>query len=557
MCGIVGVIQYKSKVPRDLRSKALRILFSDSMYYTQTRGSDATGVYQVHTDGDWMYAKEGEKVSKWMFNGPSENTPAIYRDFLDSWEQHPHDLTAVVGHCRKATIGSMGGSNVDNHPFAIQVDERNALLGCHNGTLKNHETIFSRLPEGLERQGKTDSEIIFHFMWHLTEQGQVPFDGKMIETLGKRLDGAFACVVVNTKFPNIVATMREGRPMDYVLIAPLNVVVAISEKKFMVEAIENYDRFRAFSDPSLPALNWDDRILSDRDYRIFDTEKEFPVCTSKPNFQVLQDITLDHGAIRSFNHNVEEEWRTPKKETETTTSGRSGGTSYTKPAQKPDAKVTKKITPKLPAKAAKNGDVVTTDAVVIVPAGEEEEAARAFEEVRSLGLCPAFSDEKTLANVLGMTSLDNVPIPTIATALSKTLFRLGYAVSRADQRLEVQEVRRAGRELAPKLETAISKQKKAQQHIWTHKQLLILLISMARKHYGLAPENVQLALRLFPGMGRDNQDAVMGAFNAILGDKGAERSLNGLLANYTKAEENQSRKDSAGAVEEAAEAAVN
>ena len=44
MCGIVGIIQYKSAVPREIRHRALKILFSETMLKTEIRGKDATGI---------------------------------------------------------------------------------------------------------------------------------------------------------------------------------------------------------------------------------------------------------------------------------------------------------------------------------------------------------------------------------------------------------------------------------------------------------------------------------------------------------------------------------
>ena len=180
MCGIVGILQYESKVPRDIRNKAIRILFSETLLQTEVRGEDATGLFQVCGDGDWMALKTGVKSSKWLFDDTSSRDPANYQDFMQSWDEYAGTMPALIGHCRKATIGSKGRDNNDNHPFAIQIDAKNALLGIHNGTLDNHEIIYSKLPEGLVRQGSTDSEAIFHFMYHLTEQVQQPITGEVI-----------------------------------------------------------------------------------------------------------------------------------------------------------------------------------------------------------------------------------------------------------------------------------------------------------------------------------------------------------------------------------------
>ena len=117
MCGIVGILQYDSEVSREVRHRALKILFSEAMRKTETRGEDATGIYQVHTDGDWAMTKKGIRASEWLFlDGEDSDDPIVYSDFMDSWLEHPQELTALVGHCRKATVGSKGKDNDDISP---------------------------------------------------------------------------------------------------------------------------------------------------------------------------------------------------------------------------------------------------------------------------------------------------------------------------------------------------------------------------------------------------------------------------------------------------------
>lgn len=232
MCGLVGIVQYKSKIPKDVRAKALRILFSELMLRTEVRGDDATGVYQVQKDGDWMLSKKGQKVSNWLYTRQDDDgDPVVYRDFMEMWTEHPQDLAAIVGHCRRATVGSKGEDNKDNHPFAVQLDPRAAILGVHNGTLLNHEIIFKKLEEmggHLTRQGSVDSESIFHLLYYATEHGTKPVDANVMKYLGERIEGAYAIISMNTRFPNQVVTARFERPLEFCMIRPLNVVVICS-----------------------------------------------------------------------------------------------------------------------------------------------------------------------------------------------------------------------------------------------------------------------------------------------------------------------------------------
>ena len=81
--------------------------------------------------------------------------------------------------------------------------------------------IFDRLPKILTRHGTVDSEAIFHFLYHLTDKGTMPVDEDMLKYLGRRLEGAYAVIMMNSRFPNQVVTFRKGRPMEYFMIAPL------------------------------------------------------------------------------------------------------------------------------------------------------------------------------------------------------------------------------------------------------------------------------------------------------------------------------------------------
>ncbi|KKM26870.1 hypothetical protein LCGC14_1580450, partial [marine sediment metagenome] len=96
MCGIVGVVQYDSEVSKEIRQKALKILFADTMLRTQSRGRDATGIYQIMENGDWMMAKKAERVGEWLVKERSDNTdPQIYQDFVDTWGSYPYELRAL------------------------------------------------------------------------------------------------------------------------------------------------------------------------------------------------------------------------------------------------------------------------------------------------------------------------------------------------------------------------------------------------------------------------------------------------------------------------------
>jgi hypothetical protein len=547
MCGIVGVLQYKTKVPRHVRQRALRILFSETMLKTEVRGEDATGIYQVHEDGDWAMTKKGVKASQWMFLDSKESEdPVVYSDFMDGWAQHPHDLTALVGHCRKATVGSKGKDNEDNHPFAVQLDQDNAILGIHNGTLDNHEIIFKKLPPMLKRQGKVDSEAIFHLMFYLSEHGTKPWDGEIMKNLGKRLEGAYACIVVNSRFPNKVATFRDGRPMEFFLIAPLNIVLICSEKKFADAALEKYEFIRRLLDPELPALQVYDTALVEKDYRIFDTALEFP--EGKPTFQDLNRIS-ERGDIRTFNGGLEEGWKVEKTTTTTypptTPTTYKVGTQYSGAAGAAAAK-TSKADDKVKALPAKIEDKKDDDAIVTVEVeiGSEEEAKKGYEKAKSLGLSVHYDSENEVAKTLGLTQteLDKLTKVELANLLSATHFNFGYAVSRFDYKAEIEDVRKKGRDQNKRLEKSEEKKRRAENHVWELKQLISIMLALMDSKFSVTEQNIGISLTAFAKLSDQRKKDIMKMAKDILSDKGVRQVVSQLRSRYKEAAERKTRR---------------
>ncbi len=545
MCGIVGVVQYKSGVSREVRQRALRILFSDTMLKTETRGEDATGLYQVHTDGDWTMTKKGLKVSEWLFQDANDSEdPFVYSDFMDSWLQHPEELTALVGHCRKATVGSRGKDNDDNHPFAVQVDEDNVILGIHNGTLDNHETIFDKLPKMLKRQGKVDSESIFHLMFHLSEHGTKPWTGEMIKSLGRRVQGAYACIVVNSKFPSRVATFRDGRPMEFFLISPLNIVLICSEKKFAEAALDKYEFIRRMLDPGLPELQVYDQTLAERDYRIFDTTKEFP--KGKPTYQDINSIS-EKGEVRSFNTPIEADWKVEKPATNTAKSGAAysypGGHDATPPrVSKHSAADPGTSVKALPAATKKDDDII---ALVEAEIGIETEAKKASEKARSLGICTHYDQEVEIARSIGMTSTEAGKLTKVelANLVAACHFNFGYAVSRHDSRKEIESIRSKGREQTRRLEQVETKKLRAQNHLWERNQLITIMFALATKNYQVNLENIGISLAAFSALTKERKNQILDTAKTIFSDKSVRTVVGQLHGRYKDAEERKKRKE--------------
>ena len=570
MCGIVGIVQYESRIDREVRARALRILFSDIMLLTEPRGDDATGIYQVHTDGDWMMAKKGQKVSQFLYEVDGEDDPITYSDVMGTWDQHAKEMTALVGHCRKATVGSRGQNNDDNHPFAVQLDEQNAILGVHNGTLTNHETIFKKLVNQLPRQGSVDSEAIFHLMYEETDKGTKPMTGNILRRMGERIDGAYAVITVNTRFPNQVSVFREGRPTEMMMVSPLNIVILSSDRKFVEQALAKYEFFRRMLDSSLPSLTTVDRILPERDYRIFDTTRPFP------NKSKLEwgdfDTVSEKGEMRrpAASNPVLEDWKTPSSKSSGgysdhgVYSGYAGhGASFYKAPETPAGPPTPPAAPPvttvapaalsgvraLPATIKKN-EAITVDAEVVLGEPSEKEAAKAFHHAASLGLCVSYDSTAEVAKAIGKTEaeINKMPPMELANEMSKLHFSFGYAMGAIDSKSATEEVRRLGREQLQKMERLADKQKKAEKYIWELKTLLQLGIALAQCGYPISERNLAIMIKSFKSLPEERGKAVGQMLRSILEDKSAQKIIKELVSKLKTAAARRLEKKAQGKV---------
>jgi len=511
MCGIVGVVQYKSKVDRETRNKALQILFSDSMLRTEHRGKDATGMYQVHKDGDWMTVKKGQKVTEWLPLSRTEKVkdPIIYSEVMSTWDEHPVETTAVVGHCRAATVGSRGKDNRDNHPFSVQVDEHHAILGIHNGTLNNHEVIFDKLPKALKRQGNVDSEAIFHFMYHLTDGGNKPVTGDMLRYLGRRLEGSYAVIMVNSKFPEQVVTFRKERPMEYFLVAPLNMVFIVSEKKIFEAALEKYRFIRMLLDPSLPKVEVCDRVLPERDYRIFNTNADWPNW-ARPAWKDVDEIS-EGSKMTDYNGKVMEGWAGPAKSTSSYSSysysGGQQGTGWSSRAtgesstsQQSTVKTTKKGTEAetvkaLPERTGKKDDDVVTTVEMEIP----DQAAQPVERAKALGIFTEYQGLPDLSSDLGETQayLGKMSLTDLSNKVAARHFSMGYAAARLEAKKETEDIRRKAKAQTEKLERQLEKQRRAERLIWELRHIHYLLETLRLGGYKVDENNFNIVLDMF------------------------------------------------------------
>lgn len=488
MCGIIGFLRYQSKVEPEIVDQVMRFLFTHVFSVTEVRGTDASGIFQVHADGDWMMAKKGQKASEWLFleRGTATEDEVFFQDFLDTWQEHPHPVRSVIGHCRKATTGSFGGKNEDNHPFAVQLDERNAILGVHNGTLRNHEKIFSNLKEmgsPLKREGTVDSESLFHLLYHASDGGSRPWTTKDLYSVARKVQGEYALIAANSRFPEHVAVMRDGRPLEVYLLSPINVIVFTSEKKFVEEALRGYRILRRFFCPHLPELRFTDRMILERSARIFDLSKEFPSAT--PTWQTLDDLTEKCDLNQRAKEDPDDDWKSP--------TGVSYYSSYQHANHPPHRHSSRPLADTRPHSQGSPatggvGNIRTTKAdqggsadrllpatATAAPTTIEKERRQALVKGRYIGLAPDVTTETELSWLLGLSAVATKTLTSVELAkrVSEISFAQGYAMALVEAEKRVDKIRLQSRNHTETLEKEKIRRQKATSRIWELRLLLI------------------------------------------------------------------------------------
>lgn len=276
MCGIVVALALGklNKKDEDIRQKMMRFFTTELMILTEDRGKDATGAAVLFNDGDFCGLKRGERSTEYLarFGETSE----YYGSLLKVWRDTDAKKSAKVflGHCRAGTTGDKE-DNENNHPIKI-----GNLVGIHNGVIKNHEIIIKNL--GCKRDGEVDSEAIFRLLEHYTNSGKEPFTLDAIQQVVTRLEGQFAVTMFNADNLSQVPFFRDGRPVEFVLIRPYGILIAVSDIKYWKETYFQYERIVNYNPDwfgkKMPSLIGDGNIsikmMEDDHAYIFDLDKE-------------------------------------------------------------------------------------------------------------------------------------------------------------------------------------------------------------------------------------------------------------------------------------------
>lgn len=314
MCGIVvGMAFGKLDEEKEAQRQAvLKILTTELLLQTEERGKDAVGAGLLFDDGRYFGIKRGDRAGEFL--AKFATSKEYFGGLLKVWDQHKEPCRVYLGHCRKGTGGDRT-DNANNHPIKV----RN-LIGIHNGMLKNDDEIFEKL--GCKRDGQVDSEAIFRLFDYCTNQGAEPFTNEMLIEVANRLDGEYAITLFNADNREQVPFIRYRRPVEFILLKELGIVLAISELKFWSSVHFKYERmvnyYKNILKLDLPNfLNTDlvdKKAMGDDTVGIFDLTKEVDEKTK------IEDLFEDKRIIGA------KKWKATYTSTNTSYN-RSGGSS--------------------------------------------------------------------------------------------------------------------------------------------------------------------------------------------------------------------------------------
>ncbi|MBT8343515.1 MAG: glutamine--fructose-6-phosphate transaminase (isomerizing), partial [Sulfurovum sp.] len=179
MCGIVGYIGPKEK----------KEILLEGLQELEYRGYDSAGIAVI----------EGDKLHDYKAIGKLENL----RNKTKAYESEGFGIS--IGHTRWATHGKPTELNAHPHLGAYS-------YVVHNGIIENYQEIKTELQdEGVKFLSQTDTETIVHLFEKYHNKSNEAFSA--FEKTIKRLDGAYATLLITEASPDTIFFAKNGSPM--------------------------------------------------------------------------------------------------------------------------------------------------------------------------------------------------------------------------------------------------------------------------------------------------------------------------------------------------------
>lgn len=248
MCCIYGVLIHPDSPVRtneNLLSLA-RGIFAKSFQQTEGRGKDASGFFAMHNDGNWQLIKAPVRASEFVYF--PEYSTMLEKAFTPT-------TNFIIAHARQKTKGSEHNP-LNNHPV-----EYKSLVGVHNGSISNDDSVFETLD--CERFGEVDTEALVACIHEISTDPDswVPDE---ITDAGKLLSGTAAAMIASKNVPDKLMVLRASNPLDMLFFDSMGLLFFCSEKEYLRSTLNTLYFFKKYFgyafEPDM--LNYEDTVLT-------------------------------------------------------------------------------------------------------------------------------------------------------------------------------------------------------------------------------------------------------------------------------------------------------
>ena len=221
MCGIATISigrRSRGRIPYEL----LRELVRELLYELQPRGTDASGIAIIN--------EPNSGVNSVVFKKPLRPHRFVVRPKFNEVLEHIGPQTNfILLHARASSVGDTS-DDFNNHPIVTP-----PILGIHNGTLYNDDSIFKKFSDDFDREGEVDSEVIFRLYNYFTESGGLS-PKQAMQATSDQLWGSYTGAIIDMRHSHRMVMFKFQRSLVVFRLKHYDIIIAISEAKFYDDA---------------------------------------------------------------------------------------------------------------------------------------------------------------------------------------------------------------------------------------------------------------------------------------------------------------------------------
>jgi len=260
MCGIVAYKGHKNCFP----------ILLGGLKKLEYRGYDSAGVACLYNNEISITRRAG-KVKE-------------LETAINSKKSSKNCTGLGIAHTRWATHGEPNQKNAHPH-----LDQSNKITIVHNGIIENHDPIKKFLrSKKIKFKSDTDTEVLVQLIGYFYNKGKLNFEQSVRAAL-QRVDGAYAIVILNKDFPDMMIAARKGSPL----------VLGIKDNEFFIGSdispiIKHTQQIIYLNDSEMA-------VIDDSSYEIKSVDKDvsLPKKVEKIDYKIDD---FDKGKFKYFMH---------------------------------------------------------------------------------------------------------------------------------------------------------------------------------------------------------------------------------------------------------------